>query len=571
MKVRPEDMSRDELVKRLHELEARLRDDRERQVLLHDLRTHQEELEAQQVQLIETQGALEAVRDRYADLFELAPLGYVTLDRDGIIEEINAAGLLLLGIRDRHVAQGPFSLFIAHEDRPAFHSHLRILESAAERSQTEVRLRARSGQETRYVQAYSRRWAERETGQTRYLTALLDVTERRRAEEDRRNTEVARRELAEEERAMHAANQAKDRFLAALSHELRTPLTPIMLALDVLAERHDLLPDVKSTLRMVRRNVDQEARLIDDLLDVTRIAHDKLHCERSILDLHGVLRDVYALFKDEARAAGLTLTIDLAAEAAFVLGDSVRLRQVVSNLLRNAFRHTPANGRIALRSETPAPGRIRVTVADTGHGIPRALLARIFLPFEQADPAHGVGLGLGLAIAKGLIEQHAGTITAESEVGAGAILTIELPTVEPFLSERAPEPAVAGPAGHDITVLVVEDHADSAEALELGLTAAGYRVMVADSVRNALAKAERPFDILVSDLGLPDGSGFDIMRTLVRRRPVIGIALSGFGAASDVRESRDAGFQRHLVKPVDLSKLIETIEALVPPRTGLSA
>ena len=493
MKVPPEDMSRGDLVKRLNELEAELHDDHERRSLLHELRTHQEELGAQQTQLIETQAALEAARDRYADLFELAPLGYVTLDRDGIIEEINAAGLVLLGVRDRHAATGPFSLFIAQEDRQAFRSHLRILENAAEHSQTEVRLRARSGQETRYVQVYSRRWAERETGQTRYLTALLDVTERRRAEEDRRSTEVARRALAEEERAMHAANQAKDRFLAALSHELRTPLTPIMLALDVLAARYDVLPDVRSTLRMVRRNVDQEARLIDDLLDVTRIAHDKLHCERSILDLHVVLRDVYALFADEARAEGLTFTIDLAAEAAFVLGDSIRLRQVVSNLLRNAFRHTPANDRIALRSETPAPGRIRVTVADTGHGIPRALLARIFVPFEQADPTHGVGLGLGLAIAKGLIEQHGGTITAESEEGAGAILTIELPTVEPSLLERAPEPAVTGPAGHDITVLVVEDHADSAEALELGLTAAGYRVMLAELGSRRTGKGRAAF------------------------------------------------------------------------------
>jgi CheY-like chemotaxis protein/anti-sigma regulatory factor (Ser/Thr protein kinase) len=317
---------------------------------------------------------------------------------------------------------------------------------------------------------------------------------------------------------------------------------------------------------MVRRNVEQEARLIDDLLDVTRIAHDKLRCEHEILELHALLRDLHAAYAQEAASAGIAITLEVAATQPYVLGDAVRLKQIVSNLLRNAIRHTAAGGTIAIRSETPAAGRVRISVRDWGTGISPALLKRIFIPFEQADRTHSVGLGLGLAIAKGLVEQQGGTIAAHSDgPGTGATFTVELPTVQaPAESHDAKKPAIDH-ASRGRTVLLVEDHADSAEAIELGLASAGYRVVVADSVRSALSHADEQFDVVVSDLGLPDGSGLDVMRGLLTRRPILGIALSGFGAASDVRSTREAGFQRHLVKPVDLSQLVEAIEGLLAP------
>jgi len=196
------------------------------------------------------------------------------------------------------------------------------------------------------------------------------------------------------------------------------------------------------------------------------------------------------------------------------------------------------------------------------------VLQRIFVPFEQEDRTHGVGLGLGLAIAKGLVEQQGGTIEARSEgSGTGATFTVELPTIDAPIPLPDEKKIPIDHIGRGRTVLLVEDHADSAEALALGLSSAGYRVIVAMSVQSALSHGDEEFDVVVSDLGLPDGSGLEVMRGLQARRAVPGIALSGFGAASDVQSSRDAGFQRHLVKPVDLSQLMESIEMLVRPDT----
>jgi PAS domain S-box-containing protein len=570
VKARPEQMSRAELVAYLHSLEARLRDDAERRALLHDLQVHQEELEAQQAQLVEAQHALEMARDLYADLFELAPLGYLLLDGEGIIEEINRTALRLVDAEDRiRVARTPFAIFVVESDRQTFRSHLRLMRRGAEHSQTEVRLRRRGSDDGPQVQVYSRVWTNRETGSVRYLTALIDVTERFRAQEERRAAELARLTLVEEERAMRAANEAKDRFLAALSHELRTPLTPIVLELDRLTTRQDIPASIVPTLRLVRRNVEQEVRLIDDLLDVTGIAHDKLRCEHEIVEVHAVRRDLHAGFAAEAGGSGIDLGLELAATERYILGDAVRLRQIVSNLLRNAIRHTPPGGAISLRSMTPAPGRIRIAVSDSGSGISPPFLKRIFVPFEQGERTPGAGLGLGLAIAKGLVEQHGGTIDAQSEgIGAGATFTVELPTVHALPESHDGARRPVDRATRDTTVLLVEDHADSAEAIQLGLTSAGYRVVVAGSVRAALAHADETFDVVVSDLGLPDGSGLEVMRGLLARRPVFGIALSGFGAESDLRATREAGFQRHLVKPVDLSQLIEAIEMLRAPESS---
>ena len=561
----PDQMSRAELVAHLRSLEARLRDDQDREKLVHDLRVHQEELEAQQAQLVEAQHALETARDLYADLFELAPLGYVLLDAAGVIEEINGTALRLLAVSDRmRVARSPFWIFVAESDRQTFRAHLRVLRAGTDHSQTEVRLIPGGTSGQRIVQVYTRVWTRRETTEPKYLTALIDVTERWHAQEERRAAEAARRALAEEERAMRAANEAKDRFLAALSHELRTPLTPILLGLDALAARGDIPGPIEPALRMVRRNVEQEARLIDDLLDVTRIAHDKLHCEHDVVEVHTLLRELHAIFSQEADATGVAVTLDLAASETHVVGDAVRLKQVTWNLLRNAIRHTESGNRISIRSETSAPGRIRIVVADTGGGIPPAFLQRIFVPFEQADRTHGVGLGLGLAIAKGLVEQHGGTIVADSDgPGTGATFTVELPTTRPVSASRDEGVIALDRPTRETRILLVEDHPDSAEAIELGLTSVGYQVVVADSVGAALAHADETFDLLVSDLSLPDGSGLDVMRELLTRRPVFGIALSGFGAESDVRATREAGFQRHLVKPIELSQLIAAIESLL--------
>lgn len=557
-------MSRAELVAQLRSLEARLQGDAERQALLHELQVHQAELEAQQAQLIETQEALQQSRDRYADLFDLAPVGYVTMDTNGVIEAINLAGLRLLNLRDRSRVLGtPFTVFVDADDRPLFRLHLMRCRDTLERVETELTLRAYGTGDTIQVRLCSRRAAAPANPELAYPTSLIDMSALRRAEADRRAAEEKRRAIAEEDRAIRALNDAKDRFLAALSHELRTPLTPILLTLDVMEARGDLPPPVRETCRMIRRNAETEARLIDDLLDVSRIANDKLRCEMLPLDLHDVLRDVAAMYAEEAKSTDVALHLELNAGEHHVLGDVVRLRQVFWNLLRNALRHTPRGGRIVLQTHNPSPRTMCVNVVDNGRGIPPDLLGRIFEPFEQVDKRASVGLGLGLAISKGLVERHAGGIFARSGgVGRGAEFTVELPTTARPVEPRETVIPRARARTNGTTVLLVEDHRDTAEAMGIALTAAGYQVVIGHSVQEALDKATGAVDIVVSDINLPDGSGLDLMRQLLSQRPTVGIALSGYGTEEDVEASRSAGFQRHLVKPVELGQLLATLEEL---------
>src|SRR5262249_26766791 len=262
---------------------------------------------------------------------------------------------------------------------------------------------------------------------------IIDVTERERAEKDRLEAEEERQRLLGEEESLRSQSEAKDRFLATLSHELRTPLTPILFALSGLESRGLVSAEERSAFDMVRRNVEIEARLIDDLLDTTRIARGKLHMQVENVDLHPLLDDVLAMCANELETAGLQIWSQSEAWDHHVQGDPTRLRQGIWNLVNNAIRYTPAGGRIAIRSKNPSAGWIRVLVEDTGKGIDVALLERLFSPFEQGnDTSLKTGLGLGLAISKGIVEAHGGHIRARSlGRGRGACFEFELPTVDP--------------------------------------------------------------------------------------------------------------------------------------------
>lgn len=376
-------------------------------------------------------------------------------------------------------------------------------------------------------------------------------------------------------REARRANAAKDQFLATLSHELRTPLAPVLAIISALESDPALCERIGGALAVVRRNVELEARLIDDLLDLTRITRGKLDLHLQPADLreivaHG-LQSCSAQEDDGSK--WIAIETDFAAGDHAVCADTPRLTQVFWNLLKNALKFTPDGGaiRVSSRSETVA-GRegVAVVIADTGIGIDADLLPRIFDAFEQG--ARSItrrfgGLGLGLAISKALVDLHGGRISVESAgPGAGTMFTVWLPLLRD--QATAPEaggaeilsPAAEPAAGRSLRILLVEDHPDTADAMAELLGILGHCVTVARDVASGLTAAEQALagpglDLVISDIGLPDGTGFDLMRVLSGRYGLRGIALSGYGTEKDIQESRAAGFSLHLTKPVDLQRL----------------
>ncbi|MES1242160.1 MAG: ATP-binding protein [Acidobacteriota bacterium] len=413
----------------------------------------------------------------------------------------------------------------------------------------------------------------------RFIGTVMDATGRKRAEEELRQA----KEAAEE------ANRAKDRFLATLSHELRTPLTPVLALVSGL-EGDDRLRMVADRLAMIRRNVELEARLIDDLLDLTRIARGRLELHRGITDVRAVVEHAIEICCAEAAQAGrLRVVADLSAAEHRVWGDGPRMTQIFWNLLRNAVKFTPDGGVIHVRSWNAGPPRdveLVVEVTDTGMGIDSASLPLIFTAFEQGQSPVSRklgGLGLGLSISKAIAELHGGRITAVSQgYGRGATFRVHLPAGRwPAEAKPTPlppppvPPAAAGPVQvprvtRQLRLLLVEDHPDTAEAMAELLRALGHEVRVAGTVAAGLALAQAAkeagdgIDLVISDLGLPDGTGMDLMRELVSRYGLRGIALSGYGTEEDVRRSLEAGFSRHLTKPVNF----QALEAVILEAAG---
>ncbi len=383
---------------------------------------------------------------------------------------------------------------------------------------------------------------------------------------------TAERRRAREE--SEAANRAKDRFLAALSHELRTPLTPI-LALTSVLERDALLrPETRRRVEIVRRNAELEARLIDDLLDLTRIARGKLQVEPEEISLGDAVDHVLEICRSEASEKGISLERRLAqGRELWVWADPARLRQVLWNIVKNAIRFTPAGGQIRLRAFAPAYGRVAIEISDNGLGIEPSEIDRIFHPFEQAGKPAG-GLGLGLAISAALVDAQDGTLTAASEGnGRGSTFRVELPApsgTAPAATNPSESPAMVFASARR-RVLLVEDHADTALAVRELLQELSCDVAVATTLEEALAAAESaPFDLVLSDLGLPDGSGLDLMNLLRVRHGLSGIALTGYGMEQDVRRSREAGFGEHLVKPITFDRLAGAVERFFAGREGPS-
>jgi PAS domain S-box-containing protein len=365
------------------------------------------------------------------------------------------------------------------------------------------------------------------------------------------------------------ANSAKDEFLAALSHELRTPLTPALLAAAALEKDVGLPESARSDLALIRRNVELEARLIDDLLDLTLITHGKLVLQDDDVNVHTSLHRAIETCQDEARRKRLSLQIELGARQTHVRGDAVRIQQVCWNILRNAVKFTSERGTITITTGNEKDS-LWIRFHDTGLGFLPDQATRIFEPFEQGGrhvTRQFGGLGLGLAISRSIMEAHGGTLTAQSPgPNQGATFTLSFPlaatkTVTPKTS--APAPVREG----RLNILLVEDHGDTRAYIQRLLEAASHRITSAGTADEALKLAEtNRFDLVISDLGLPDLSGHELMRRLHARFGLPGIALSGYGMENDVEESRKSGFKYHLTKPVSFDRLKSLIAEFVANR-----
>jgi PAS domain S-box-containing protein len=390
-----------------------------------------------------------------------------------------------------------------------------------------------------------------------------DVTERRQMEN---NLRALAADLAE-------ADRRKDEFLATLAHELRNPLAPLSNTLEILKRRGSDDPAVRRGLDTMERQLEQLVRLVDDLLDLSRITHNRIELRKRHIELAPVLRQAVLGAQPLADSAGHAIEVSLPSEPLWLNADAVRLTQVFGNLLNNSCKYTPAGGTIrviAQRDETDAV----VTVSDTGIGIPADKLASIFEMFTQVDrsleQSHG-GLGIGLTLVKRLVEMHGGSVEAQSAgVGQGSAFVVRLPAAIDISDVSTPVPSESLADGAMHRILVVDDNKDSADSLAMLLQLTGHEVSVAHDGRSALKAVEsrRP-DVVLLDIGLPSLNGHDVCRW-VRQQPwgktTVIIALTGWGQEEDRRRSQEAGFDGHLVKPVDHARLLALLESLMRPR-----
>jgi len=399
-----------------------------------------------------------------------------------------------------------------------------------------------------------------------FMVVITDITQRKRGEEE---LEKARDEAL-------AASQAKDNFLSTLSHELRTPLNPVLLlASDAIRDR-SLPPQVRADFELIYKNVSLEARLIDDMLDLTRITRGKVTLNPQLLDAHILLRECVEIVHSDIEDKMIHLELDLAATNSFITADPVRLQQIFWNLLKNALKFTPNDGRIAIRTTNSQDrDRIRVEISDTGIGLTPQEQKNAFQVFSQGEHAEKGGqhryggLGLGLAICRRLVEMHHGQIEAASAGrNLGASFFVTLPCSAPRVLPDDPQPLKSNhpavPTSRNI--LLVEDHDMTRSVLSRLLTRHGHKVSVAACVEEALtAASEGSYDLVISDLGLPDGDGHTLMNKLRGTYGMTGIALSGYGMETDINRSLQAGFYAHLTKPVDMEALLKTLAEIPKP------
>jgi PAS domain S-box-containing protein len=496
--------------------------------------------------------------ERFRLLSEIVSIQVWTAREDGELDFVNQECAKYFGTEDieRDILGNAWAQYVHPEDLPgALRVWTRCL-ATLDPYEVEFRLRDRHGL-YRWFLVRAQAMRGEAGGATKWFGT---------------NTDIHALKLAQSE--AERASRAKDEFLARLSHELRTPLTPVLMTAAALREDPALPLAVREQLVMMERNIALEARLIDDLLDLTRIARGKLDFRGQNCDAHSLIGLAIEIMRDDAMEKGISIKRRFDARHCGLLADPARFQQVIWNLLRNAVKFTPPGGSITVttRNEQSPAGahRLHIEVTDSGIGISNAQLEEIFLPFEQGGLTGNHqfgGVGLGLAIARAIVDLHGGRIYAQSEgPNRGATFVVEFPgatdppagaieAVAPLLPDL---PSRALASGHRVKrrLLLVEDHEPTLQVLSRLLIRAGHQVVTASNIAEALAAAAaNKVDIVISDLGLPDGTGTELMQQLRDTFGLNGIALSGYGMDEDIARSRESGFVAHLIKPVDFHQL----------------
>jgi signal transduction histidine kinase/CheY-like chemotaxis protein len=431
----------------------------------------------------------------------------------------------------------------------------------------EVRVRRHDG-EWRWIESWGRPRFSPSGEFLGFVGTSADITERKRAE----------RKVRESEAALREADRKKDEFLAVLAHELRNPLAPIRNAVHIMRAPGMGQAELAEARDVIDRQVKQLVRLVDDLLDISRITVGRMALQQAVLDLRAVADDALLMSGPLLDEAEHDVTVHLPPQPVWVRGDGVRLAQVISNLLNNAARYTPRGGSVSLRVTEEGADAL-VLVEDTGVGLSPGVLERIFEPFVQAEGgasrAAG-GLGIGLALSRSLTQLHGGTIKATSPgPGHGSCFVVRLPSAQQERPRAVAPKAAPAASGRPSRLLIVDDNQDSARSQAKMLRLLGHEVEVAFEGGEALRQvaAFRP-DVVLLDLGLPGIDGYEVarrIRAMPEGREVLLVAQTGWGQDEDRRRTAAAGFDAHLVKPVELDALLRLLDERASSRVARPA
>ena len=544
--------------------------------MLHELRVHQIELEMQNAELRESQAALDVVRARYFDLYDLAPVGYCTISEQGLIMQANLTAASLLGMPRGALVKQPLSRRIFKADQDIYYQHRKRLTESSGPQSCELRMVRNDG--TQFWAHLTLTAVHDADGAPELRAVLSDITERKRVEAERALLDQALQdknaELESAKLVAEKASLAKSDFLSSMSHELRTPLHAI-LGFAQLMEEGSPPPTTsqKGKIGQILKAGWYLLELINEILDLTLIESGKLSLSMESVSLSEVMRECEAMIEPQAQTRDIRVAFPQFECAYFVKADRTRVKQILINLLSNAIKYNKVGGTVDVDCISISTGHIRICVRDSGEGLPAEKLDQLFQPFNRLGKETSIeeGTGIGLVVSKRLIELMGGVIGVESTVGKGSVFWIELNlTAEPRLAADAAEPTAVVQAKAQAnaplrTLLYIEDNpANLMLVEELIARRPDIRLLSAKDGNHGIemARASRP-DVILMDINLPGISGVEALHILAQdpstaRIPVI--ALSANAMPRDIANGLEAGFFRYLTKPIKVNEFMETLD-----------